>query len=133
MLSARPVECRFRRLRSIANTILIAILFVVPWVRVAGEPLVLLDIPQRKFHVLGLVVFPQELFFLWLIVAGLALGAGLGMFSEAAPALPVAEAGEETAILWSDPGLAETYWLAVERGTAVLDGASADDADEAVR
>jgi anti-sigma factor RsiW len=66
-------------------------------------------------------------------VAGLALGAGLGMFSEAAPALPVAEAGEETAILWSDPGLAETYWLAVERGAAVLDGASADDADEAVR
>ncbi len=45
MLSARPVEGRFRRLRSIANTILIAILFVVPWVRVAGEPLVLLDIP----------------------------------------------------------------------------------------
>jgi cytochrome c oxidase accessory protein FixG len=67
------VEGRFRQLRSIANTILIAILFVVPWVRVAGEPLVLLDIPQRKFHVFGLVIFPQELFFLWLIVAGLAL------------------------------------------------------------
>jgi cytochrome c oxidase accessory protein FixG len=73
VLSARPVEGRFRRLRTIANTILIAILFVVPWVRVAGEPLVLLDIPQRKFHVFGLVIFPQELFFLWLIVAGLAL------------------------------------------------------------
>ena len=73
MLSARPVEGRFRRLRSLANTILIAILFGVPWLRVHGEPLILLDIPQRKFHVLGLVIFPQELFFLWLIVAGLAL------------------------------------------------------------
>ena len=73
MLSARPVEGRFRRLRSIANTILIAILFVVPWVRIRGEPLVLLDIPHRKFHVFGLVIFPQELFFLWLILAGLTL------------------------------------------------------------
>jgi len=73
VLSARPVEGRFRRLRSIANTILIAILFVVPWVRIRGEPLVLLDIPHRKFHVFGLVIFPQELFFLWLILAGLTL------------------------------------------------------------
>ena len=73
MLSARPVEGRFRRLRWIANTILVAILFGIPWLRVHGEPLILLDVPQRKFHVLGLVIFPQELFFLWLIVAGLAL------------------------------------------------------------
>lgn len=73
MLSARPVEGVYRRLRWAANTILIAILLVVPWVRIGGEPLVLLDIPGRKFHVAGLVIFPQELYFLWLIVAGLAL------------------------------------------------------------
>ena len=60
-------------MRRIANTVLVAILFGIPWVRVHGEPLVLLDVPQRKFHVLGLVIFPQELFFLWLILAGLAL------------------------------------------------------------
>jgi len=73
VLSARPVQGRFRRLRRVANAALIAVLFAVPWVRVQGEPLVLLDVPQRKFHVLGLVIFPQELFFLWLILAGLAL------------------------------------------------------------
>jgi len=73
VLSARPVEGRFRRLRWVANTTLVAILFGIPWLRVHGEPLILLDVPQRKFHVLGLVIFPQELFFLWLIVAGLAL------------------------------------------------------------
>jgi cytochrome c oxidase accessory protein FixG len=73
VLSARPVRGRFRRLRSAANVLLIAVLFAVPWIRVHGQPLVLLDVPERKFHVFGLVIFPQELFFLWLLLAGLAL------------------------------------------------------------
>jgi len=73
VLDARPVEGRFRRLRWGANAILIAILFGVPWIRIGGEPLVLLDIPARQFHVFGLVIFPQELYFLWLIVIGLAI------------------------------------------------------------
>jgi len=70
---ARPVSGRYRRLRSAANGALIAILFAIPWIRIGGEPLVLLDIASRKFHVFGLVIFPQELFFLWLIVIGAAL------------------------------------------------------------
>jgi cytochrome c oxidase accessory protein FixG len=73
VLSARPARGRFRRLRSLANALLIAILFAIPWIRLDGQPLVLLDIPARQFHVFGLVIFPQELFFLWLIVVGLAL------------------------------------------------------------
>ena len=73
MLNARPVDGRFRRLRHGANAILIAILFGIPWIRIGGEPLVLLDLPARKFHVFGLVIFPQELYFLWLIVVGAAL------------------------------------------------------------
>jgi cytochrome c oxidase accessory protein FixG len=73
MLSARPVQGRFRTLRWGADALLIAILLAVPWIRIGGEPLVLLDVPARQFHVLGLVIFPQELFFLWLILAGLAL------------------------------------------------------------
>jgi len=73
MFGARTVTGRFRRLRWAADAALIAVLFAIPWIRVAGEPLVLLDVPARRFHVLGLVIFPQELYFLWLIVAGLAL------------------------------------------------------------
>ncbi len=72
MLQARPVKGRWRTLRTWGYAILIAILLVVPWIRIGGEPLILLDIPARKFHVFGLVIFPQELFFLWLILAGLA-------------------------------------------------------------
>jgi len=74
MFGARTVDGRFRKLRWGADALLIAVLFAIPWIRIAGEPLVLLDVPARKFHVFGLVIFPQELYFLWLIVAGLALG-----------------------------------------------------------
>jgi cytochrome c oxidase accessory protein FixG len=73
MLSARPVEGWWRRLRRWADVALIGLLFVVPWLRIDGQPLVLLDIPARQFHFFGLVIFPQELYFLWLIIAGLAL------------------------------------------------------------
>lgn len=73
MIQARAVEGRFRRLRWVANALLIAVLLGIPWIRVAGEPLVQLDVPARKFHVFGLVIFPQELYFLWLILAGSAL------------------------------------------------------------
>jgi cytochrome c oxidase accessory protein FixG len=71
--TARPVRGFFRRLRWTAYGCLIAILLVVPWVEIGGEPLVRFDVPGRKFHVFGLVIFPQELYFLWLIVIGLAL------------------------------------------------------------
>jgi cytochrome c oxidase accessory protein FixG len=74
VFGARSVDGRFRRLRTRADALLIAVLFAIPWIRISGEPLVLLDVPHRKFHVLGLVIFPQELYFLWLIVAGLGLG-----------------------------------------------------------
>jgi cytochrome c oxidase accessory protein FixG len=69
MLGTRPVEGPYRQLRWIANAALIAILFATPWIQIAGEPLVLFDVPERKFHVFGLVIFPQEPYFLWLIVA----------------------------------------------------------------
>jgi cytochrome c oxidase accessory protein FixG len=74
LLDARPVRGKFRHLRWWANLALIVILFATPWIRIAGEPLLLLDIPARKFHVFGLVIFPQELYFLWLIIAGVTAG-----------------------------------------------------------
>jgi cytochrome c oxidase accessory protein FixG len=73
VLSAWPVRGRYRRLRTAAYAVLIAILLGVPWIRIGGEPLVWLDLPGRKFHVFGVVIFPQELFLLWLLLAGLAL------------------------------------------------------------
>jgi cytochrome c oxidase accessory protein FixG len=73
VLQARAVHGRWRRLRWWADAALIAVLLGIPWLRVGGEPLVQLDVPARKFHVFGLVIVPQELYFLWLLLAGLAL------------------------------------------------------------
>jgi len=79
MLQARTVSGSWRTLRWWADAALIAVLLGIPWVRIGGEPLVLLDIPERRFHVFGLVIFPQELYFLWLILA--ALGLSLFLFT----------------------------------------------------
>ena len=73
MIQARSVQGGYRRLRWWADAMLIAVLLGVPWVHIGGEPLVWLDIPARKFHVFGLVIVPQELYFLWLLLAGLTL------------------------------------------------------------
>ncbi|MEX2208362.1 MAG: cytochrome c oxidase accessory protein CcoG [Myxococcota bacterium] len=73
MIDARPVRGPFRRLRTQVEAGLIAIMLALPWIEIAGEPLLRLDVPNRRFHVFGLVIFPQELFFLWLLVIGLAL------------------------------------------------------------
>jgi cytochrome c oxidase accessory protein FixG len=73
VLSAWPVHGYWRSLRWSADLLLIAILLAIPWIRIGGEPLVLLDLPAHRFHVFGLVIFPQELYFLWLLVAILAV------------------------------------------------------------
>jgi len=73
VLDARPVRGWFRRLRTQVEIVLIGVLFLLPWLEPGGEPLLRLDIPNRRFHVFGLVIFPDELLFLWLIVIGLAL------------------------------------------------------------
>jgi len=73
VLDARPVRGFFRERRTRVEALLIAIFALVPWVEVGGEPLLRLDVPHRRFHVFGLVIFPDELVFLWLIVIGLAL------------------------------------------------------------
>ncbi|HTO09516.1 MAG TPA: cytochrome c oxidase accessory protein CcoG [Myxococcota bacterium] len=73
MLDARPVRGFFRTLRTRVDALLIAILFVVPWLELAGEPVLRFDVPHRRFHVGGIVIFPGELVFLWLLVIGLAL------------------------------------------------------------
>ena len=70
MLHARPVEGTWRGRRWAVDALLAGILVLVPWLRIDGRSLILLDIPARKFHVFGLVIFPQELYFLWLLVIG---------------------------------------------------------------
>lgn len=68
MVIARPIEGRHRTIKNRINIILFAIFFIVPFIRFGNIPLVLLDIPARKFYVFGFVIWPQELYFLHIIL-----------------------------------------------------------------
>ncbi|MCB1137969.1 MAG: cytochrome c oxidase accessory protein CcoG [Leptospiraceae bacterium] len=68
MVIARPIEGKHRTIKNRINIALFALFIVMPFIRINGHPFILLDIPQRTFHVFGLTVWPQELYFLHIIL-----------------------------------------------------------------
>lgn len=71
----REVSGLFQRLRHLAVFVLLGLYYGVAWVSIDGQQLVLWDLPARKFHVFGLVFWPQDFIFLalLLVMAGLSL------------------------------------------------------------
>ncbi len=71
----REIEGRFTRLRTTAAWLLMGLFYTVAWLRPGGEPLLLFDLPARKFHIFGLTFWPQDflLLTLTLIIAALSL------------------------------------------------------------
>jgi len=65
---ARKVRGKFRNLRWAVAAILLSIYFIVPWLKIGGRHPVMLDIPGRKFYVLGSVYWPQDFFYLALLL-----------------------------------------------------------------
>jgi len=63
MVISRPIQGKHRKIKDRINIILFAIFLITPFIRFGGKPLVLLDIPARKFYVFGLIIWPQELYF----------------------------------------------------------------------
>lgn len=58
--------------RSYVSYLLLVILFAGPWIRIDGEPLLLLNILERKFVIFGRVFWPQDFF-----IFGLAMITGV--------------------------------------------------------
>ncbi|MBX7057658.1 MAG: cytochrome c oxidase accessory protein CcoG [Leptospirales bacterium] len=73
MVIARPIEGKHRSIKNRINYLLFALFMGLPFIRIGGVPLVLLDIPARKFHIFGLTIWPQELYFLHMLVIFLGL------------------------------------------------------------
>ncbi|MGA7802756.1 MAG: cytochrome c oxidase accessory protein CcoG [Gammaproteobacteria bacterium] len=71
----REVHGVFASLRVLGMATLLGIYYGVPWLTWGGRQAVLFDLPARKFHILGLTFWPQDFFFLavLLIVAALSL------------------------------------------------------------
>ncbi len=71
----RRVNGRYSRLRILAMLVLLGMYYVLPWVEVAGTPLIWFDLPHRRFHIFGFNLVPQDLIYLtWmLLIAALTL------------------------------------------------------------
>lgn len=71
----RGIEGRFQRLRLYTGWPLLLGYFLLPWLMLQGQQAVLFDLPARRFHILTLTFWPQDLVLLgfMLIIAAFAL------------------------------------------------------------
>ena len=71
----RQVHGLFARLRVLGVLGLLGIYYITPWLRWDGHQALLLDLPARKFHIFFVTLWPQDFFYLavLLIIAGLVL------------------------------------------------------------
>ncbi len=68
-IHAREVDGFYSRLRKAASLGLLAIYYILPWANWSGRQAVLFDLPERKFHIFGLTLWPQDFFLLsWLLI-----------------------------------------------------------------
>src|SRR5512137_650020 len=61
-LYPRKVSGRFFRARTWLSWLLLAIMFAGPFIRINGNPLLLINIVERKFVILGQIFWPQDMF-----------------------------------------------------------------------
>lgn len=71
----REVHGMFAALRASGVFILLTFYYIVPWLQWDNHQLVLFDLPARKFYIFGMIFWPQDFFYLalLLIVAALTL------------------------------------------------------------
>ncbi|HOY49567.1 MAG TPA: cytochrome c oxidase accessory protein CcoG [Flavobacteriales bacterium] len=53
---------KFYNRRTIVSIVYLILFFTIPFIKLDGDPLVLMNIVERKFIIFGLVFFPQDLF-----------------------------------------------------------------------
>jgi cytochrome c oxidase accessory protein FixG len=62
------IDGRYQRLRKAAAFWLLGMYYVFPWLDWDGRQMVLFDLPARKFHVFGLTFWPQDFFYLAMLL-----------------------------------------------------------------
>ena len=76
---AQSVKGRFQRAHRWSGWALLAVLFVTPWIRIGGEPALLIDLPGRKLYTLGAVFTSRDTFFI--VLMGLFAAFALFLFT----------------------------------------------------
>jgi cytochrome c oxidase accessory protein FixG len=70
----REVHGLFSALRIMGVLGLLGLYYIVPWLQWDGRQAVLFDLPERKFYILNMVFWPQDFFYLALLLIVSALG-----------------------------------------------------------
>lgn len=57
---------KYQKRRWLVFAFFTTMFYTIPWMRWDGHPLVLFDLPMRKFHILGITLWPQDIYLLTL-------------------------------------------------------------------
>lgn len=74
VLHPADVSGRFTRFRRIFGMLLLVVYVLLPWIPINGAPALFLDVENRRFHVIGLTLIPQDLWVLFFAITGLGFG-----------------------------------------------------------
>jgi polyferredoxin len=117
----REVAGRFQRLRHLAVGVLLGMYYLFPWLSWDHRQAVLFDLPARKFYVFGLSFWPQDFFFLALLL--IMAGLSLFFFTAIAGRLWCGYACPQT--VWTEVFLWMERWTEGDRGQRIkLDAAA---------
>ena len=64
----RSVSGRFRSIRWAISAALLGLFFLLPWLKIGGRQALLFDIPGRKFYVFNTIFWPQEVYYLAILL-----------------------------------------------------------------
>ena len=81
----RMVTGKFALFRASAACVLLGLYYLIPWLSWDGRQAVLFDLPERKFHIFGLIFWPQDFIYLtgFLVIAALSLFFFTALFGRA--------------------------------------------------
>ncbi len=65
---AKKPKGRLYNYRQLLGYFLLAFLFIVPFIKVNGEPLMLFNVAERKFIIFGVIFWPQDSFLFYLMM-----------------------------------------------------------------
>jgi cytochrome c oxidase accessory protein FixG len=71
MIHPADVKGRFVRWRKIVFVFLIGILLSLPWIKIGGNPAILLDLPARQFFLMGRAFNSQDAWLIFFLLTGL--------------------------------------------------------------
>ncbi|MGB5245910.1 MAG: cytochrome c oxidase accessory protein CcoG [Woeseia sp.] len=69
----REIKGRFARLRRLAMFVLLGMFYGGPWLTWGGRQAILFDLPERKFYIFGMTLWPQDFLYLALLLIILAI------------------------------------------------------------